>query len=483
MLDSLDTLIGFALIFTVVSLLITILVQAITSLLNLRGKNLAWGVAEAFEAIAPELVAEKKERGKALADHLLKDPLISDSQFGRLVGKATAVRPEELFDLLHRIAIGKKEVAKENKPKESDLWATIKSFFRWCFNLFQKKSEPTDIKQEVIILFKNLGVPADVFVMAEEEKVRLQNLKADIDNQLKGLPKGPAEELLRAEAKKVDHLLTFAATSTQEAAIRWAAQGEAEIQKIYQKFEHWFETGEERAQEWFTTHARIITSLLGIGAALLLQLDMIEIYKLVSSNRQVRDSLVAQTKAVLDQGEKVLKERPAVMQTALKAMTASGNTNLTNVVITVSDTVGTAKAKIREASQNRSSEEEVNRILERFDQEVAVVVKTNLTEYTGEYNSITKSLDQTGFELFPKAGWRWGRPNATGGIDWHLREHLLGMLFSALLLSLGAPFWFNTLKSLASLRSSVAKNICEEDSAEKKSGRVDQPGKAPMTVK
>jgi hypothetical protein len=57
------------------------------------------------------------------------------------------------------------------------------------------------------------------------------------------------------------------------------------------------------------------------------------------------------------------------------------------------------------------------------------------------------------------------------------------MLFSALLLSLGAPFWFNTLKSLASLRSSVAKNISDEKKADQKSGGVNQVGKAPVTVK
>ena len=72
MLDSLDTLIAFALIFTIVSLLITIILQIIVSMLNLRGHNLAWGVAEAFEAMVPELKAEAKgviERGEKVFTH------------------------------------------------------------------------------------------------------------------------------------------------------------------------------------------------------------------------------------------------------------------------------------------------------------------------------------------------------------------------------------------------------------------------------
>jgi hypothetical protein len=39
------------------------------------------------------------------------------------------------------------------------------------------------------------------------------------------------------------------------------------------------------------------------------------------------------------------------------------------------------------------------------------------------------------------------------GFDW---RHFAGVLLSAALLSLGAPFWFNALKQLSSLRSIVA---------------------------
>lgn len=137
MLDSLDTLIAFALIFLVVSLLITIVVQMISSISNLRGKNLAWGIAEAFEAIEPDLKARAKGQCKALADHLLKDPLLSDFQLGRIVGSASAVRADEMFDLLHRIASGEKK-APENKD------ANAKS--------------PYDPKGDIIKLFGKLGV-------------------------------------------------------------------------------------------------------------------------------------------------------------------------------------------------------------------------------------------------------------------------------------------------------------------------------------
>ncbi|HXF25724.1 MAG TPA: hypothetical protein VN610_00540 [Bryobacteraceae bacterium] len=59
-------------------------------------------------------------------------------------------------------------------------------------------------------------------------------------------------------------------------------------------------------------------------------------------------------------------------------------------------------------------------------------------------------------------------PNPYHGIDflpwqnnWR-NLHLWGILFSAGLLSLGAPFWFNALKTLTALRPVVAKKVDEE---------------------
>jgi hypothetical protein len=51
--DSIDTLIAFGLIMAVVSLLITILVQTGSVLLNLRGQNLSRGLTETLRTIAP----------------------------------------------------------------------------------------------------------------------------------------------------------------------------------------------------------------------------------------------------------------------------------------------------------------------------------------------------------------------------------------------------------------------------------------------
>ena len=47
-------------------------------------------------------------------------------------------------------------------------------------------------------------------------------------------------------------------------------------------------------------------------------------------------------------------------------------------------------------------------------------------------------------------------------------SHLWGMLITAGLLSLGAPYWYNILKNLTSLRPAMAKLIGQEEAAQKK---------------
>src|SRR5256885_9018183 len=75
MLSTLDTIIAFAVIMTVLSLLITIIVQMVSAALSLRGKNLANALALTFQTIDPKL----QEQAQSLANQILRDPIFSDS--------------------------------------------------------------------------------------------------------------------------------------------------------------------------------------------------------------------------------------------------------------------------------------------------------------------------------------------------------------------------------------------------------------------
>src|SRR6202035_5668267 len=75
MLNTLDTVIAFSVIMTVLSLLITIIVQMVSTAFSLRGKNLANALALTFQTIDPKL----GEYAHSLAAQILRDPIFSDS--------------------------------------------------------------------------------------------------------------------------------------------------------------------------------------------------------------------------------------------------------------------------------------------------------------------------------------------------------------------------------------------------------------------
>src|SRR6201987_6333241 len=75
MLNPLDTVIAFSVIMTVLSLLITIIVQMVSAAFSLRGKNLANALALTFQTIDPNI----GKYAHSLAAQILRDPIFSDS--------------------------------------------------------------------------------------------------------------------------------------------------------------------------------------------------------------------------------------------------------------------------------------------------------------------------------------------------------------------------------------------------------------------
>lgn len=183
----------------------------------------------------------------------------------------------------------------------------------------------------------------------------------------------------------------------------------------------------------------------------------------------MRAKLVAQTSVVLGQGEKVLGAQKHTLEEAFKAWRQ--NTKLASVLEpTLAANPGetrdryrarveaTLAAKLAETKAD-AKPAEINAALAAFDLAVDAQASAELKEHWANYRLLSADVENTGFNLFPAGtNWRWGPKWADG-----LGDHFVGMLFSVLLLSLGAPFWFNLLKGLASLRSAVAANISKEE--------------------
>jgi len=496
MLDSLDTLIAFVLIMLVVSLLITIVVQMFAAALNLRGVNLLVGLKNTFAVIAPSLQDEKG----ALAGYLLKGGLLSDSflpnsflekwKNNRLVGKlvgglnywrhSSAIRPAELFDAIHRIAIAKEPADANLKANARALLVALGVSETTLVDAETKITEAQSKAQTISDQAKKTLEDASDLGEQVKQMLNMTDLSQDIKDRLNTLQKeierrtNEIQTTFETQIKNVTDQVKAFGTAAAGRAVSFAA----DLDAAYVKFHYWTCICEERAQQWLTMHTRILTVIFAFIFAFWLQLDTVEIFKLVSSNKTVRDKLVAQAGAVETQAANLLGDNDNVLRSALKGWSdiqtdSALRDTLAKIDIQSADTREIVRKKVDDALKGKPEP------VGSLDASVKDVVTKKLDKRSGDFKRVKADLDKTGFQLFPdsKLGrWRrgWGWFGLSGS-----RGHRWGILFSVGFLSLGAPFWYHALKDLVSLRSQVAQNIAEQKD---KPGATVTPS-APATVK
>ena len=421
MLSQLDTIIGFAVVMALVSLLVTIITQMVSSFFGLRGRSLADALVVTLYKIDSKFAEENKDTYFSLIEYVLTHPTISDSvlpmkrpvlflwrwnprwwQWLVLQWKrAAAIRCDEMLALLEELAGTKAAHAKEQikaaddglQIKEQALKQVIEDAEKKNLNKEQKKAAEETKKQakeackEAQLKRVALHILDQLYSVTQERQTGLAALQA-------ALPKLAAE-------KGADAVKEFTAATNH----------------ALNNLEKWFDSAQDRAQQWFTMHARVVTIIASIILAFLLQLDAMALLKQVSSDKQLRDDLVK----TATQG--------CLLSTGAEVFT-NGTTPTTN----------------------------------------SVLYQQQFTVWTNALNSVIKTSGQDGLQLLPSpypiqvASWKWYCvPTFKLIAPWSWpKGHLLGIIISAALLSLGAPFWFNTLKSLVNLRSSLADQIDEK---------------------
>jgi hypothetical protein len=452
MLDSLDTLIAFILIMLVISLLITIVVQMVSAGLNLRGVNLAQGLKRTFAVIDPQSDAQTKQ----LANYILKGRYLSDSflpdwPIFRWWRHAEAVRPREAFDAIQRIALGKEPANYISTWKwiKISTWKCTKSTWQWIKSWWK--------------------APAGSATTTQVKTSLVQRIKAFWKGESGTNLQDTALRILRGLGIPDDKITTAkdAINATDAEALKKLKEFSDAAETAYDNFNYWTCTSQERAQQWLTMHTRILTIVFAAAAAVALQLDAVEIFKTVSSNKAVRDKLVAQAGAVTAQADKIVHDSKSVLQKAFDTWPdrtdPSVQPAIASVAVEPSDTREKFVNRVGNAIAS-ANDKEKNKHLSSLNDTIDKVAFDTLKQQAGEYAGVRADLDRTGFEIFPQKGWRWGEKWSDG---W-TRRHRAGVLFSIGLLSLGAPFWYSILKNLVNLRSQVAQSISSEQKKQKR---------------
>lgn len=118
MLESLDTLIALCVILAAASMLVTVVVQMISAMFALRGKQMAQGLSHVLQGISPATDAEIRR----LVNQIMLDPHLTGEKglanadkhcwlkfWGNSAKMVAAIRPEEVYAALKKLADGMPE--------------------------------------------------------------------------------------------------------------------------------------------------------------------------------------------------------------------------------------------------------------------------------------------------------------------------------------------------------------------------------------
>lgn len=222
----------------------------------------------------------------------------------------------------------------------------------------------------------------------------------------------------------------------------------------------WFDTTMDRVAQRFSMSMRVYTVLFAVVLAAALQLDAVSLLRQLAQDQTVRARLVASADAVVRETSKIL-----------------GATGETNVFV---DSISQLRQREPDAARMLTNtppqlltleaanlwvrtqlgdDPQARKVLAEYHQIASSNVVAKAPELMGSVAIVQDELARSGLQLLPDYPLRLRDYSPFNPRFW-------GMLLSVLLLSLGAPFWFNGLKRLLSLRPTLARRIQEEEEEE-----------------
>lgn len=412
MLEQLDTVIAFATVMLMLSLLVTTVVQMAISVSNLRGKCLLEGTGQLLTQLYPDL----KGQAHAIAKKVLTHSAIGDkpASFRDLLPEkfravvrlpmnlAVAIRPEELILVL-------KELAEDDTAFDPATRESLKTLF----NSTPGKGSP------------------EMVAKAEE---LLKKLEGQFPNQAQDL-KNAVENVLGS------------------------------TQSIVVKVDAWFNTVMDRTSEVFKYYTRLITIVASVLFALLLRVDSLSILDQVSQDEDLRARLVQMSETAQEESQKVVNLEAVPLGT--RAIQALAQENPAVATLCPPSAANPPCGGLRDYPAGKNwlethlksdPKSDPKRILAAYEKQFSAVTKAHLNDLGVSFQRLQDHLGETKLEIIPEL-WPWGFKNG---------RNVLGVIMTAFFLSLGAPFWYNSLRRLSDLRPIVARRVDEDQGTLKK---------------
>lgn len=198
-----------------------------------------------------------------------------------------------------------------------------------------------------------------------------------------------------------------------------------DIDTFKQNIEIWFNNGMDRVGGWYKRRSQWVIGAIAVVVAIIVNVDSLLILQQLNTQAGLRDALVAQAKTVA--------ERPPVW-------------------ITQGVTTAPSVAADKSVNEPAIAEEKLQRIksqLNALSLPVGWFHETSSTGIAGRdigNDTDMREFRRANFLVIP-----WERDDGRWGLT--IEFHIVGWILTALAASLGAPFWFDVLNKIMSIRS------------------------------
>lgn len=386
--DLLDIVLAFLGVMLLLSIVITAIVQILTSILNLRGWVLVHGVKQILEQLAPGL---RKGTALTVAGLVLQHPTVTHQFFRR---NAVAIRADELVRLLDQL-------------------------------------------------------------LAQPERLRRLRHRAAIEDLQRRLG-GGAPPVDRNEPGATDAPVAMPA--------------------LQARVDAWFATVMDRTSVLYASWTQLLTVLVAFVLVGAWQIDALHIYDTLRSDKDVRQHWLSHSQRLADGAARSLDSTDARQAGAIvTAALLEARRHLAKVrpaALVEGDLARLAAPPARIDTRDRAeawivevvSEPNRQQVLDAFGAAYADLTVASIRELRAAIATAHSALASERLGILPAQSrmvdWRIGPytiplpdPLAVTG------RQLAGMVLAWFLLSLGAPFWFNLLKTVSNLRPTLANKV------------------------
>lgn len=238
------------------------------------------------------------------------------------------------------------------------------------------------------------------------------------------------------------------ATPLRGVLLDLCARAGNDVQRFAELLDAWFETFETQLSSWYRQKTQFVVAGLALVVALAMNVDTFALVGKLSASPELRAGVAALARSTassspdkallpddLAEARGALEQAVAEMREAARSLRAC-------------DAASACDRARHEADLQRA-----------VDREAAArqALAESRAAFDARAAALAKQLGEAGLAL----GWQAGELDRVLSGSWAAAfTKLFGLLISACALALGAPFWFNVLRSVASVRS-VGANMLE----------------------